>query len=555
MILNRINNNHGGILIFTVLGLSAFLLLMAMAVDVTYFFLVRNQIRNIADNATLAAMGVFMDRVSNGSDRLGAMNDAILAAQDVGLHSTTLDSGGANFIISNSDVEFGVYDPDTRIFTVEPDPANPANLIDAVRVTVHKDGLNPRYEFYLKNLSGLKDATLEAYAVASIVHKNILFIMDISASMDDNTYPNQRLTEEEKWANYDLIGPPNVSGAPTKGYEYYDFKTYPVPEYTMVDSIEGVKTLGGRPQPIYSVLEKIRDFFGITLGGVLDQNDNIGFMTYNRYIQNRVNQVKSGNYFVQRDYLPDLAKICQDSMDFYDTYITDSMASSDALFTYNPAVYRTSLNDLERYDSTQPFVKSIIDYKFPGGPLDATLNRQFHPTTAMRYLDTKTDIIFPGGEYPGGEDRNRNKVISDATDKPLTGWTNMGGALRTARTYFNTITATGVPAFNMIILLSDGLPNIRTNSDGSGTGEYFDTHTALYYAKRYADWNGDRLKEDGVRICTIFYETYGASGEAFLRDEIATQPSTQYHFNAATTTDLDNIFNQILLTFPYVLVE
>ena len=173
----------------------------------------------------------------------------------------------------------------------------------------------------------------------------------------------------------------------------------------------------------------------------------------------------------------------------------------------------------------------------------------------MERLENDGAIIFPGGVYPAGEDVNRNKVLSDAVDIQADGYTNFGGALMAARQKFAVITAGSLPAFNMIILLTDGLPNIRANSSGTGGTEYYDTRTDKYYAKRYASVQADALKNDGVRICTIFYETRGASGESFLQDEIVSDPASQYHYNAVNETELNNIFQQILLTFPYVLVE
>jgi hypothetical protein len=231
------------------------------------------------------------------------------------------------------------------------------------------------------------------------------------------------------------------------------------------------------------------------------------------------------------------------------------MNSSDMLFTYNPARFRHSFNVFAAHDTTNPAIRSVVDYKYPGGQLDRTLDRDYQGGSAMRKLETDATIIFPGGVYPSGEDVNRNKVFSDAVDQKPDGYTNMGGSLRVARNNLSVLTAGGIPAFNMVILLSDGLPNIRANWSGTGGTEYYSSCCSYHYAKKYAETQANELKKDGVRICTIFYETRGASGNAFLRDKIASSPSTKYHFNASNEAELNSIFQQILLTFPYVLVE
>lgn len=547
---NILYRKKGGILIFTVMGLSAFLLLMSMAVDITYFFIVRNQVRHIADNAALAAMGVFVDTMAQGGTRTQAVNAAVDAAKDVGDHSKTLDAQALDVKIADADVEFGAYDQATQTFTVEPQPEDLANLVDSVRVFVRKGTLNARYKFYLKSISGLNDAAINEHATASIVRKNILFIMDISSSMDDNTYPKDKIPKALEKPNYDNIGP-----LPLEGFEHYDFKTYPIPRYTCVDPVEGSLELGGRPEPMYSVLAKVRDFFQINLAGVMAEKDNVGFLTYNTKVQDRIEQITGSDPFIQTDKLGDVASFCQRSLDFYDDYITDAMNSSDMLFTYNPARFRVSLAHFDAHDTTNSDIRSIADYKYPGGALDRSLDRKYKGGTAMRELVTDDTIIFPGGVYPSGEDVNRNKVLSDGIDKNADGYTNMGGSLRVARNNLSVLTTGGIPAFNMVILLSDGLPNIRANWSGTGGAEYYDTHSTKYYARRYASKQAEALKNDGVRICTIFYETRGASGNAFLRDTIASSPSSKYHFNASNEAELDSIFQQILLTFPYVLVE
>jgi len=511
------NGKNGSILILTVAGLMFFLLLMGLVVDVTYCFIVRNQLRNLADNAALSAIGEYIDRTNKGELRTDALDAAIKAAQEVGSMTRTLDQPSLSITIADSDVVFGSYDQNTQTFTQEQNPDDPNTNINAIRVTVRKDGLNPRYKFYLKTLTGFRDASLNAHAVSSLVRKNIMFILDISASMDNNTYPNNNRNIR-----------PNNDVDPA-GIDYYDFKTYPVSEYAF-----GTETLGGVPEPINNLVEIIRDFFGTTLPGILEQNDNIGFLTFNLNVQDRVKQVTSGDLFVKPADLYRLENLCQHTLNFYLNYISDAMFLSRS--DYNPVIHRSWIDNFYPYDTSYQ-KSSIVDYKYAKGG--------YPSGTAMYELEYDDTIIFPGGRYPSGEKVDHFLRIPGGTDIEQEGFTNMGFVLETARNSFNYIGSTSeVPAFNLLILLTDGLPNVYRN---------FTHLRSSYYGQRYAREEATLLKDNGVRICTIFYKTRGADGEDFLRDYIAS--STDYAFTADDPNVVDTILDEIMKTFPYVLVE
>ncbi len=545
-----LKNNKGAVLLLTVFGLTAFLIIAAMALDITYFFLVRSELQNIADNAALAAMGSFVESINNGLPRPAAILAAVNAAKDIGNNSETFDDQGNPFIITAADISFGHYNTTTHTFVATPNPFNPKNLVDAIRVTARKTGANPLYRFYYNFIRvKLGAKAMQESATASIVRKNIVFLMDISASMDDNTYMANYVPSALKKPNADGIGP-----RPAEGFDYYQFQSYPQPSYVYNDAVRGSMTLGGVPEPMTSVLSTVRNFFAVSLPAVISNNDNVGFFTFNTSVQNRVAQVLPGNSFLNRSNLSLLVNSCQRSINFYTQYINDAMASSDTLFTYNPARFTASLSSFSPMNPANP-ITSIVDYKYPGGQLDRSQDRNYQFGSAMWILKNDPTIIFPGGAYPSGEDVNRDKDLGDGVDIQPTGYTNMGGVLRVTRIELNKITSGGIPAFNMIILLTDGLPNIRANWAGTGGTEYLDTRSDKYYAKRYASVQASALKNDNVRICTIFFQTEGANGESFLRNNIASQPAAQYHYNASNAATLANIFNQILLTFPYVLVE
>ena len=84
-----VKTRKGSILLLTVAGVMFFLLLMGLAVDVTYCFIVRNQLRNLADNASLAAIGEYIDQSNKGESREDALDAAIQSAQDIGTMTYT----------------------------------------------------------------------------------------------------------------------------------------------------------------------------------------------------------------------------------------------------------------------------------------------------------------------------------------------------------------------------------------------------------------------------------------------------------------------------------
>ena len=557
-------NEHGSILFITVGGLAVLLLFMAAAIDITYCFIVRNQLQNIADMAALAAMGAFTKRMTNvpeGEDpsvtKIAAVNAAIDAAQRVGNNAHTIDRRLESVTISANDIDFGTYDFDLdppAFVEAEGDPQREETVVQAIRVTVRKsDELNVRYRFYLRMLTDFKDLSMETHATATLVRKNVFFLLDISSTMDDRTYLKNTSTLKRERPNIPIEDSGNTSD---DGFEYFDFKTYPAGEY-----VRNGQTYGGLPQPMYDLLSVLDIFFSNVLYNIFDDTfDRAGFITFNWDVDDRADRL-TGNSLVNRDDLLTLSQDCRHSQAFLVRYLADSRAMKTNYFSadptvpeYNPAVLNSSRT---RYAAEDPNrntgvlrgrVTSVTDYKC--APFGYGIMNDFPAASAAYELEhNPMRYIFPGGAFPAGEDTNRNHYL----DREMTGYTNMGAALAAVGGIINAFyeNTSGIPAFNMVILLSDGLPTVYYSGSQPRPAT---SSWELSRARSFTRQEADRLKDAGVRICTIFFEsTTPADGADFLADEIATSP--EYHFTESDPSMVESILNQLVQTFPYVLVE
>lgn len=142
-------DRRGAVIIYVTLGLTAFLGFSALAIDGSYLYLMSNRAQSAADAAALAAASQLPDEEL-----------ATEAAIDFAGKNLNADNFGD--VLSDSDIAFGSWDPDTRIFTGGTSPA------DAVEVVVRMsdDNANP-VQLFFANALGFSEAGIEASAVAT----------------------------------------------------------------------------------------------------------------------------------------------------------------------------------------------------------------------------------------------------------------------------------------------------------------------------------------------------------------------------------------------------
>lgn len=147
-------------LLVTIFGFTAF------AVDVGYLTLVRTQLQNVADAAAMGAC----QQLGNGQAAVIAAAKAIAAGNRV---------DGAAAVLQDSDIELGVYNLTTKTFTAGSDGAN------AVRVTAK---VTNRPLFFAPVI-GVNSATIQTQAISMLNPRDIVFCIDLSGSMNDDSEP------------------------------------------------------------------------------------------------------------------------------------------------------------------------------------------------------------------------------------------------------------------------------------------------------------------------------------------------------------------------------
>jgi len=196
----KIGDRRAAIVVLAAVMLTAIVGLLAVAVDLGYMVLVRSQLQIAADSAALA-----------GASSLAEGPQAVFTTADRFARYHT--SGGCQLFLLHDDVELGFWDRKTREFL----PG--VNGINAVRVCVRRSAAagNPAPLFFARAL-GKATVDLSAQAVAARIPRDIVFVVDVSESMNDETEP--------AWAT-DLLNQV-FSDYPTVGTElmrrvYHDF--------------------------------------------------------------------------------------------------------------------------------------------------------------------------------------------------------------------------------------------------------------------------------------------------------------------------------------------
>ena len=186
--------------------LSAFLLvflfgLVAFSVDLGYISIVRSELQSAADGAALA-----------GVNELGEpMSQIRGAAEDVALANTAADEP-VEISADGGRVQQGWFDPASKNFTARNRDVN------AVRVQLRKKDM----PLFFAPVIGTNDFDAEAEAIAMVNPRDIVFVVDLSGSMNNDT--------EVSWSQelLDARFPGNVGTA--FGQDLYDdlgFGTYP----------------------------------------------------------------------------------------------------------------------------------------------------------------------------------------------------------------------------------------------------------------------------------------------------------------------------------------
>ncbi|MGQ9505595.1 MAG: VWA domain-containing protein [Thermogutta sp.] len=195
-----VDERRAAIVLLAAIMLTAIVGLLALSLDVGYMVLVRSQLQAAADSAALAGAGCLV----KGPEAV------FLTADRFARYHT---SSGYQLSLLREDVELGFWDATVREFS--PDEQG----INAVRVCVRRSAAtgNPAPLFFARAL-GKATVDLSAQAVAATIPRDIVFVVDVSESMNDETEP--------AWATElldQMLGHDQAVGTQLAQRVYHDF--------------------------------------------------------------------------------------------------------------------------------------------------------------------------------------------------------------------------------------------------------------------------------------------------------------------------------------------
>jgi hypothetical protein len=221
------------VLILAALLLVFMMALLAFAIDIGYIVLVRTQLQAAADSAAMAAG----ETMALPRDEMEAV-----AKQFAGYN----DGGGRKVELLSKDIEYGMWDASVRVFTPSATPGN------AVRVTTRTDSeTGGEAALFFGRIFNRDSFAQRASAVSMCNPRDIVFVVDLSGSMNDDTDPKNTASLNSEYAP---LGYPNIgSELLQKVYNDFNFGTYP-----------GVSEWVGKPLGVSSSdsLNKLMDTSG-----------------------------------------------------------------------------------------------------------------------------------------------------------------------------------------------------------------------------------------------------------------------------------------------------
>jgi hypothetical protein len=165
---NFVRDTQGSTITVVAVALFMILGVASLSIDALYLYVLKDRLQTTADVAALAA-------VQDIEDQDEAKATAIEYA------TKNMDTDAHGEVLSLGDVVIGGWDPDTRIFTPNADPAN------AVRVTTRREQVNnnPAGLFFARVL-GIDEVDLSAQATAAFEPRKVelAMVLDNSGSMD-----------------------------------------------------------------------------------------------------------------------------------------------------------------------------------------------------------------------------------------------------------------------------------------------------------------------------------------------------------------------------------
>ncbi len=282
-----IGNRNGTVIVFVALTLSALIGIAALAVDVGYMMVARNELQNVADAGALAAarrlghiyegMGYSQQQTYNASGDAAVIEEAAI---DVAAKNK---AAGKAVTINAAEVIIGTWNP-----TVTPKFTATMSQPDAVRVTTRRDSTanGPIGTFFARVL-GVNTVNVSATATAALTGETTIapggLPLPVGISMawfnkpssqwcnqPIKFYPTGTIDGCAGWNTYEE-SPPNAS---TLKKLLHDLATGAYTSPAVTAGQTSLEFTGGTVASAFSNMTDLFNVMRIKNDGVLDQDTN-----------------------------------------------------------------------------------------------------------------------------------------------------------------------------------------------------------------------------------------------------------------------------------------
>lgn len=260
----HLRDKRGTTIIIVAVSILALLGFAALAVDLGYVMVTRNELQNVADSAALAAarqLGHDYEQMSYAQQNAYVCDPAplVTTAKDVALQNK---AAGINIVVNDGDVTIGQWNAQTKTLTPT------LNQPDAVRVIARRDDFanNPITTFFAR-IFGTNTVALSADATAALtgestIDKGELIPVGIS----------------QQWFDKDFCGQP-IKFYPTNSPEgcagWNTFDRWPASEsYLRKTILEGMAT----DPPTFTPPDAQKDDTFVFIGGTLGDQTFTAFL-------------------------------------------------------------------------------------------------------------------------------------------------------------------------------------------------------------------------------------------------------------------------------------
>jgi Flp pilus assembly protein TadG len=198
------NPRRGVITVFAAFLMVMMLAMVAFAVDVGYMMTAQAQLQIAADSAAMAAAA-----------NMSAGSSAMLSAAQT--YSANNKAVGKAVNLASSDVEYGTWDSSARAFT------STGSVSNAVRVTARRDNSTGANGTFFGRVLGLTSFNIPVKAVAIANPRDICFVVDLSGSMNRDTWTGYGSSASYRSSGYTSA----YSTMMTQIFSDFSFGTYP----------------------------------------------------------------------------------------------------------------------------------------------------------------------------------------------------------------------------------------------------------------------------------------------------------------------------------------